>query len=98
MAHRVIWSDEAVEDLQHISDYIARDSRHYAAAVVSRIVKSTRRLSRYPRSGRIVPEVGDETFREILVYSYRIIYRVDERIVTIEAIAHGRQSLHFDID
>jgi len=98
MAHRVIWSDEAVEDPQHISDYIARDSHHYAAAVVRRIVKSTRRLSRYPRSGRIVPEVGDQRFREILVYSYRIIYRVDERTVTIEAIAHGKRSLHFDID
>jgi addiction module RelE/StbE family toxin len=97
MAHRIIWSDEAVEDLQQISDYIARDSGHYARVVVRRILESTRKLSRYPPIGRVVPEVGDEAFREILVHSYRVIYRVDEHRVTIEAIAHGKQDLHFNI-
>lgn len=96
MAHRVIWSDDTVEDLQQISDYIARDSGHYSRVVVRRILESTRRLSRYPRIGRVVPEVGDESFREILVYSFRVIYRVDEHRVTIEAIAHGKQDVHFD--
>ena len=69
MAHRIIWSDEAVEDLQQLADYIARDSGHYARVVVRRILESTRRISRYPLIGRVVPEVGDESFREILVYS-----------------------------
>jgi len=36
-----------------------------------------------------VPEAGDEAFRELLVYSYRVIYRVEKQRVTIEAIAHG---------
>lgn len=96
MAHRVIWSDDAVEDLQQISDYIARDSGHYARVVVRRILERTRSLSRYPNIGRVVPEVGDEAFREILVHSYRVIYRVEGGRVTIEAIAHGKQDLHFD--
>ena len=39
MAHRVIWSDDAVEDLQQISDYIARDSGHYARVVVRGILE-----------------------------------------------------------
>jgi hypothetical protein len=36
MAHKVVWSPEALEDIQGIADYIARDSRSYAAAVVQR--------------------------------------------------------------
>lgn len=96
MAYRVIWSDDAVEDLQQISDYIARDSGHYARVVVRRIIERTRSLSRYPSIGRVVPEVGDEAFREILVHSYRVIYRVERDRVTIEAVAHSKQDLHFD--
>lgn len=96
MAHRIIWSDDAVEDLQQLADYIARDSGHYARVVVRRILESTRRLSRHPRIGRVVPEVDDEAFREILVYSFRVIYRVDEHRVTIETIVHGKQDIHFD--
>ena len=64
--------------------------------VVRRILESTKTLSRYPRMGRIVSEVGNEAFREILVYSYRVVYRVDEHRVTIEALAPGKQDLHFD--
>ena len=64
MAYRVIWTDEEVGDLERIRDYILRDSRHYAASVIRRILKSTRVLSRFPRSGRVVPEVGDENFKE----------------------------------
>ena len=96
MAHRIIWSDDAVEDIQQIADYIGRDSGHYARVVVSRILESTRKLSRHPRIGRVVPEVGDQAFRELLVYSYRVIYRVEKQRVTIETIAHGKQNLHFD--
>ncbi|HXU35297.1 MAG TPA: type II toxin-antitoxin system RelE/ParE family toxin [Blastocatellia bacterium] len=96
MGHRVIWSDDAVEDLQQISDYIARDSGHYARVVVRRILERTQSLSRYPRIGHVVPEVDDEAFREILVHSYRVIYRVERDRIIIEAVAHGKQDLHFD--
>lgn len=93
MAYRVEWSHEARDDLQRIAEFIARDSRKYAAAVVRRALKNTRKLAQFPRMGRIVPELEDEAFRELLVYSYRVIYRIEDDTVTIAAVAHGKQSL-----
>jgi hypothetical protein len=49
MANRVIWSDEAVGDLERISQFIGRDSGAYARVVVRRALESTRRLTTFPR-------------------------------------------------
>ena len=76
MAGAVTWSPEALEDLDAIAEYIARDSAFYASAVVAKIFSSTRVLADFPQAGRIVPEIGDATLRERFVYSYRVIYRV----------------------
>lgn len=69
----VEWSPEAIEDLESIADYIARDSVHYARAVVTEILSVSRNIGGFPFIGRIVPEVGDETIRERFVYSYRSV-------------------------
>jgi addiction module RelE/StbE family toxin len=93
MAYRVVWSPRALDDIDSIASYIARDSAAYASAVVARIIKSTRTLRRFPFSGRVVPEFDDENLRERFVYSYRIIYRIEQHTVTIAAVAHGRRML-----
>lgn len=92
MAFRVIWSPAALEDADEIGTYIARDSRHYAAAVVRKLRDTARALRDFPLAGRIVPELEEETIREKLVYSYRLVYRVEGKVVTIAAIVHMRQS------
>ena len=74
MACSVIWSPEAVEDLNSIAEYIAKDSRFYAQSVVSKILITAREIPNSPQIGRIVPEVGTENIRERFVYSYRLIY------------------------
>ena len=43
--------------------------------------------------GRVVPELGDESFREIIVHSYRIMYSLDGDAVTIAAVVHTKRSL-----
>ena len=92
----VVWASEALDDLRRLASYIERDSPAYASSVVKRVLDATRRLATYPRSGRVVPELGDEAFRELLVHNYRVMYRVEEQTVTIAAIAHSRQSLGID--
>lgn len=93
MAHRVIWSLSAIADVEAIAAYIAADSPSYARGVVRRIINLTRNLSRFPQAGRKVPEFDDDSIRELLAYSYRIIYRVEETRVTIAAVIHGKQAL-----
>lgn len=98
MAYEVVWSPGAVEDLEAIAAYVSRDSASYARAVVSKILGSSRTLVDFPRAGRVVPEVGDETLRERFVYSYRVIYRVRRSDVRILAVVHGRRLLDSVVD
>lgn len=91
MAQRLIWSLAAADDLQSIAEYIERDSPHYAAAVVGKIVALARRLPHHPRLGRVVPEFARDDVRERFVYSYRVIYQVRDEVLIIVNVIHGRR-------
>ena len=93
MAHRVVWSPRAVADIEAIASYIEQDSPAYARSVVRRIVGSVRNLEEFPQSGRRVPEFDDEEIREVLAYSYRVIYRFRGEEVMVAAVVHGKRSL-----
>jgi len=56
MAHRIVWSRRAVQDLDTLIAYIAADSPAYASVVLKNIVNQTKILTRFPRAGRKVPE------------------------------------------
>jgi addiction module RelE/StbE family toxin len=73
----VRWTPQAVEDLRSIRLFIERDSPRYGRLVAERLFEATLRIERFPRSGRIVPEVGREEYRELIVGEYRIVYRLD---------------------
>lgn len=93
MAHRVVWSHRALQDVEAIAAYIAGDSPAYAATVVRMIVHQTRNLRRFPRAGRKVPEFDEENIREVFAYSYRIIYEISAHEVIIAAVIHGKRLL-----
>ena len=48
---------------------------------------------RFPRVGHKVPEFDDENIRELAVYSYRIIYRLQGDEVVIAAVIYGKRIL-----
>jgi addiction module RelE/StbE family toxin len=93
MAKRVVWSARALADLESIAAYISSDSPGYAKIVVKKIVKLTRQLARFSQSGREVPEFQDQSLRELLAYSYRIIYKVEAEEVIIASVIHGKRDL-----
>ena len=85
---RIVWSDQAQADLAAIHAYIARDSERYAQVTVERIIEAVDRLRAWPRSGRIVPEIGDENLREVLLAPYRIVYRLLGDVVGVATVVH----------
>ena len=91
MARTLVWSPEAIEDVEAIAAYIERDSSWYAKAVVSKLVETAESIPEYPQLGRVVPELGDSNIRERLVHRYRLIYRLEESRVVVAAVIHGRQ-------
>jgi len=87
----VIWSTPARNDLKQIYDYIAKDSKYYAKNVVEKIITKSENLNEFPEIGRVVPEIGDDNVRELVIYSYRLIYEVVPDNVQILAIIHGKR-------
>lgn len=93
MDNAVKWSPEAIEDLESIAEYIAKDSRFYASAVVSKILLTSRKIPEQPFLGRMVPEIGSKNIRERFVYSYRLVYEIKRNVINIVAIIHGKRLL-----
>ena len=86
----VLWTLRARADLAGIRSFISQDSPHFASVVLSRIIVATDRLSSFPESGRVVPEVGSADIREVIHAPYRIVYRiVAEDEVHILTVHHG---------
>jgi toxin ParE1/3/4 len=90
------WTQHARDDLREIHAFIARDSPRTAEALVERLLTATERLAMFPESGRMVPEFPALGYREIIVSSYRVLYRLADDTVWIAAVVHGRRLLRND--
>jgi plasmid stabilization system protein ParE len=86
MDYQVVVSASARADLRDIVRYISLDAPDRALQFGRFLTSRTRLLSDAPELGRIVPEIGDAAIREIIVSSYRIVYRVDHEHRVIEVI------------
>ena len=93
---QLIWTRQAIEDVQSIKQFIAQDSPHYADLVTQRLIASVERLPALPQSGRIVPEINDPTIREVIQGSYRIVYRLIREEIHILTVHHAARLLHLE--
>ena len=90
----VKWTAHALTQLRHIHDHIAQDSPHYAKRVTEALVSKTISLDNLPRLGRKVPELNENSVREIPLYSYRILYEIKpDNLIEVLAVIHKRRDL-----
>ena len=54
---KLVWSETALADLAGIRDFIARDSEHYAAGFVQRLIDAVDILQVHPEIGQTVLEL-----------------------------------------
>jgi len=54
---KVIWTDSAIQDLNDIGDYIAKDSQRYAELTVERLFTSVDILEKHPMAGNLFPNL-----------------------------------------
>lgn len=93
MASRLIWSPEAIADLDAICAHIAKDSEHYACVFAEAAVELAEQIEKYPKAGRIVPEYRRASLRERIFQEYRVVYQVTRARAEIVAIVHGARVL-----
>ena len=72
---RVIWSPRALDDLDAIEAYIAKDNATAARRLVAKIVKQAGRIETFPESGGFVEEDESHRYRQVLQGNFRVIYR-----------------------
>ena len=89
----VKWTGHALAQLRHIYDYIAQDSPLYAKRVSEALVSKTMGLDELPRLGHRVPELNEESVRELSLYSYRILYEIKPTHIDVLAVIHKRREL-----
>ena len=92
---KIIWSENALEDIEQISEFIRRDSSDRAALFISRLIDATEKLSEYPNSGRIIPEVKIKEYCEIIYGAYRIMYKLEQHNILILADIHSARDWKF---
>jgi toxin ParE1/3/4 len=56
-----------------------------------RVDGALRRLIDFPESGRVIPEFTRLGFREVLVGSYRLFYRVQGGVIWVVGVWHDAQ-------
>ncbi|ELR98153.1 type II toxin-antitoxin system mRNA interferase toxin, RelE/StbE family [Gloeocapsa sp. PCC 73106] len=96
MAYQIVWSSQAIEDIDAIAIYIARDSPSYAAAIVRKLIDEIRQLKNHPMMGKTVFEFEEPSIKEVWTYSYRVIYQVHEETITIATVVHGKALLSLE--
>ncbi len=90
---KIQWSPLAIERIGEIADYIAQDSPVAAEKWIHSIFNRVEQVKDFSQSGRLVPEMNRKDIRELIIANYRIIYRVEIRIVSILTVRHSRQIL-----
>jgi plasmid stabilization system protein ParE len=87
--YHVEWAESARDALDGVLGDLAEDSPSAASRLVERVLDAAGSLSTLPQRGRVVPEIGDLSLRELFIDRYRLMYRVHEHRVVIRAFLHG---------
>ncbi|MEI8047688.1 MAG: type II toxin-antitoxin system RelE/ParE family toxin [Bacteroidota bacterium] len=72
---RLNWTEQSIDDLLNIAEFISKDSVKYAVIQIRRIRERARILKTQPFLGRIVPEMNNDSTRELILGNYQIIYK-----------------------
>lgn len=89
---RVRWSGKSLRDLVSIRDYISENNPINAERFITDLFDSIEsRLDSFPRSGRVIPEMNDRSFREIIYGHYRAMYKIENEVITILTVRNARQ-------
>ena len=94
---RVHWTNNAIEHLVNIYEYIALNSPTYAKQMVNRIARRSAQIGDQLFSGRQVPEYQANDIRELIENPYRIIYRLKQDQIDGVAVIHGARLLPDEI-
>jgi len=93
---RVRITEQAQSELDAILEYYERvGAGDFAEVFEERVIAKIRKLERFPRMGRVVPEIRDDAIREVRYRNHRIVNLVDreEEEIVVLTIFHASRPL-----
>lgn len=90
---KVRWAPLAIDRAVEQARLIAEDKPGAAERWLNGLFAAGEELERFPKLGRVVPEMKSEELREIDYGKYRVIYRIEERRISVLTVRHSRRLL-----
>ncbi len=87
----VVFAETARRDLGEILEYIQMESPRASRKIVREIYERLKKIPSFPKGGRMIPEIGEPSLREILIGSYRLMYRLEEKRAVVLRVLHGKR-------
>ena len=95
---KINWTKEALINLQQIEDFISADNPEAAIHLTDKLISLTKDLGRFPKKGRIVPELSIDIIREIIYKIYGIVYAIKKNSIIILTVFESHKLLSKDAD
>ncbi|MBY0386463.1 type II toxin-antitoxin system RelE/ParE family toxin [bacterium] len=90
---KIVWTENAVQDLLSIKEYISLDSSVRAEQWILVLYNAGEDLINMPHRGRVVPEFNRDEIRELLIENYRLVYRVKAKCIEVLTVFEGHRSM-----
>ena len=90
---KVCWTENAIQSLETIKEFISQDSANRAEQWVHELFSAGEDLCNFPMRGRIVPEFNKENLRELIIENYRLVYRMKTNQIEILTVFEGHRLL-----
>jgi|SRR5579883_2873604 len=88
MDWQVLISLRARDDLKGIVRFIGRNNPAIAIKFGELLIEKSLSLRTHPWRGRMVPELAENSTRELVFKSYRIIYQISEQNARVEILRY----------
>jgi toxin ParE1/3/4 len=90
----ITFAKSAIDDLEEVRRHYGDEGAPEAGdRIIAEIMTHVERLSRFPDMGRIVPEFGVASLKEIIHPPFRIVYRRDRDCCRIVRIWRSERTL-----
>jgi len=93
--YKILYSRAALDDIDEIFSYIAKDNINSAEVLLQKFDKSILKLGNFPNLGSLLSEdrftLISSGYRFLVVHPYIVFYRILEDSVIIHRILHSRR-------
>lgn len=91
---QIIWTEPALSDLDAIAAHIALDKPGAARRLVGKVLVRVEKLAVFPQAGGKPRELAGTPYRQIIVPTLRMFYRMAGETVVIVYVMRGERQFH----